>query len=318
MRKILGLILVCMIAMTLFAGCGSVDESSGIDELTPASSVSLGENQAGELKNKTPYKLYFVNEQGKLAPETRYIDNSEVSKGESNLATVLVKELITGPAKGSLLQASIPQETKVHSDVSIKDGIATVDLTKEFVEKHQGGKKNEQLTLYSIVNTLTEIQDIKSVQFKIDGKVRKDFKGSYQLDISFPRSAYLNSDQPEEQDVIKLDGDTAKENKNKGNINKGTEIEKNNQINEGQPENKINEGIEKNQPGPSIESPAKESPAKESPAKESPSKESPSKESPSKESPSKESPTKESPAKDSPAKDQKTSSDIETDLDPLE
>lgn len=311
MRKILSLILVCMIAMTLFAGCGSVDESSGIDELTPASSVSLGENQAGELKNKTPYKLYFVNEQGKLAPETRYIDNSEVSKGEANLATVLVKELITGPAKGSLLQSSIPQETKVHSDVTIKDGIATVDLTKEFVEKHQGGKKNEQLTLYSIVNTLTEIQDIKSVQFRIDGKVRKDFKGSYQLDISFPRSAYLNSDQPEEQDVIKLDGDTAKE--NKGNINKGTEIEKNKQINKGQPENKINEGIEKNQPSPSIEGPAKESPAKESPSKESPSKENPTKESPSKESPA-----KQSPAKESPAKDQKTSTDIETDLDPLE
>jgi len=289
--------------MTLFAGCGSVDKSSGIDELTPASSVSLGENQAGELKNKTPYKLYFINEQGKLAPETRYIDNTEVSKGESNLATVLVKELISGPAKGSLLQSSIPQETKVHSDVSIKDGIATVDLTKEFIEKHQGGKKNEQLTLYSIVNTLTEIKDIKSVQFKIDGKVRKDFKGSYQLDISFPRSAYLNSDQPEEQDVIKLDGDTAKE---KGNINKG------------QQENKIIEGKEKNQTSPSIESPAKESPAKESPSIESPAKESPAKESPAKESPAKESPSKENPTKESPAKDQKTSTDIETDLDPLE
>ncbi|OPX45414.1 spore germination protein GerM [Ruminiclostridium hungatei] len=321
MRKIFSLILVCAITMTLFAGCGSVDKSSGIDELTPASSVSLGENQAGELKNKTPYKLYFINEQGKLAPETRYIDNTEVSKGESNLATVLVKELISGPAKGSLLQSSIPQETKVHSDVSIKDGIATVDLTKEFIEKHQGGKKNEQLTLYSIVNTLTEIKDIKSVQFKIDGKVRKDFKGSYQLDISFPRSAYLNSDQPEEQDVIKLDGDTAKE---KGNINKGTKIENNNEIiNKGQQENKINEGKEKNQTSPSIESPAKESPAKESPAKESPAKESPAKESPAKESPAKESPAKESPSKEnptkeSPAKDQKTSTDIETDLDPLE
>jgi|GEM_PF-298014 len=303
MRKIFSLILVCVITMTLFAGCGSVDKSSGIDELTPASSVSLGENQAGELKNKTPYKLYFINEQGKLAPETRYIDNTEVSKGESNLATVLVKELISGPAKGSLLQSSIPQETKVHSDVSIKDGIATVDLTKEFIEKHQGGKKNEQLTLYSIVNTLTEIKDIKSVQFKIDGKVRKDFKGSYQLDISFPRSAYLNSDQPEEQDVIKLDGDTAKE---KGNINKG------------QQENKIIEGKEKNQTSPSIESPAKESPAKESPSIESPAKESPAKESPAKESPAKESPSKENPTKESPAKDQKTSTDIETDLDPLE
>lgn len=221
MRKIFCLVLVCVITMTLFAGCGSADKSSGIDELTPASSVSLDENQAGELKNKAPYKLYFINEQGKLAPETRYIDNAEVDKGSDNLATVLVKELISGPAKGSLLQATIPQETKVHSNVTIKGGIATVDLTKEFVDKHKGGKKNEQLTLYSIVNTLTELKDITSVQFHIDGKVRKEFKGSYQLDVAFPRSAYLNTSQPEEQDVIKLDEDSAsKGNTDKANINK--------------------------------------------------------------------------------------------------
>lgn len=226
MRKIFCLVLVCVITMTLFAGCGSADKSSGIDELTPASSVSLDENQAGELKNKAPYKLYFINEQGKLAPETRYIDNAEVDKGSDNLATVLVKELISGPAKGSLLQATIPQETKVHSKVTVKDGVATVDLTKEFVDKHKGGKKNEQLTLYSIVNTLTELKDITSVQFHIDGKARKEFKGSYQLDVAFPRSAYLNTSQPEEQDVIKLDedseskGSTDKANINKDNTNK--------------------------------------------------------------------------------------------------
>ncbi len=221
MRKILSFILVCLITMTVFSGCGSAGDSGSIDELTPASSVSLGENQAGELKDKTPYKLYFVNEQGKLSPETRYINNTEVEKGTEYLATVLVKELISGPAKGSLFQAAIPKETKVHSDVKIKDGVATVDLSKEFIEKHQGGKKNEQLTLYSIVNTLTELKDVKSVQFRIDGKVKKEFKGSYQLDMAFPRSAYLNSVQTDEKDVIKLDGDNAaKNNNNKDNINK--------------------------------------------------------------------------------------------------
>lgn len=221
MRKILSFILVCLITMTVFSGCGSAGDSGSIDELTPASSVSLGENQAGELKDKTPYKLYFVNEQGKLSPETRYINNTDVEKGTEYLATVLVKELISGPAKGSLFQAAVPKETKVHSDVKIKDGVATVDLSKEFIEKHQGGKKNEQLTLYSIVNTLTELKDVKSVQFRIDGKVRKEFKGSYQLDMAFPRSAYLNSVQTDEKDVIKLDGDNAaKNNNNKDNINK--------------------------------------------------------------------------------------------------
>jgi len=203
--------------MTLSIGCGSEDNTSDNDELNPASSVSIGESQGSELKDKTPYKLYFINDQGKLAPETRYIDNAEVAKGTENLATVLVNELINGPAKGSLLQPTIPQGTKVNSTVTIKDGIAIVDLSKEFVEKHKGGKKNEQLTLYSIVNTLTELKDIKSVQFKIDGKVRKEFKGSYQLDMTFPRSAYLNSSEPEQQDVIKLEEEVSKDNTNKNN-----------------------------------------------------------------------------------------------------
>lgn len=247
MRKIFSLILVCVITMTLFAGCGSADESSGIDELTPASSVSLGENQAGELKDKTPCKLYFINEQGKLAPETRYIDNAEVAKGNDNLATVLVKELISGPAKGSLLQATIPQDTKVHSNVLIKDGIATVDLSKDFIDKHKGGKKNEQLTLYSIVNTLTELKEVKSVQFKIDGKVKKEFKGSYQLDIAFPRSAYLITSQPEEQDVIKLDEDSAsKGNSNKADINKSN-TDKNNLDKSNTKDNPVKENPEKDQ-----------------------------------------------------------------------
>ncbi len=228
MRKIFILILVCIFTMTIFSGCGSKEDNSSIDELTPASSVSLGENQSGELKNKTPFKLYFINEQGKLAPETRYIDNNEVTKGNETLATALVKELISGPAKGSLLQASIPKDTKVHSNVSIKDGVAVVDLSKDFVDKHQGGKKNEQLTIYSIVNTLTEINDIKTVQFKIDGKVKKEFKGSYQLDAAFPRSAYLNAAQAEEQDVIKLEDENAiKDNTNNNNENKSN-IDKNN------------------------------------------------------------------------------------------
>lgn len=197
MRKILSIILVCGMIMAVFAGCMFGGGNVNNDELTPASSVSMSEDEANGLKDKTPVQLYFINEQGsKLSQETRYIKNSETTKGSAYLATAILKELINGPAKGSLLQASIPQGTTVHAEVSIKDGVASVDLSKEFIDKHPGGKKKEQLTLYSIVNTLTEIKDIKSVQFKIDGKVRKEFKGSYQIDAAYPRSAYLISAQP--------------------------------------------------------------------------------------------------------------------------
>lgn len=194
MRKLLSFILVCMVAMTIFTGCGlldNTDDTASIDELT---SGSLDDTEASVMKDKTPIQLYFVNEQGnKLSSETRYIDNAEANKGTASLATAVLKELIKGPAKGSQLKSAIPEGTTVHSDVIIKDGVATVDLSKEFINKHPGGKKQEQLTLYSIVNSLTEIKEIKSVQFKIEGKVKKEFKGSYQIDVAYPRTSYLIS-----------------------------------------------------------------------------------------------------------------------------
>lgn len=203
MRKIVSLLLVCIMITVLFTGCGLLDKmgfgEDKSDELNPVSSVTMGEDQANSLKDKSPVQLYFINEQGtKLMAETRYINLADTQKGNEVLATAILKELISGPAKGSILKPSIPKGTTVKSPVSIKNGTATVDLSKEFVDKHPGGKKQEQLTLYSIVNSLTEISDIKSVQFKIDGKVRKEYKGAYQIDIAYPRSAYLISAQPQD------------------------------------------------------------------------------------------------------------------------
>lgn len=209
MRKLLSFILTCGVIMTIFTGCALFDntgDTANSDELTPTSSVTMGDSQASVIKDKTPIQLYFINEQGnKLVLETRYIDNTEASKGNSYLATAILKELVKGPSKGSQLQASIPEGTTVHSDVSIKDGVATVDLSKEFINKHPGGKKKEQLTLYSIVNTLTEIKEIKSVQFKIEGKVKKEFKGNYQIDVAYPRTSYLISAQPTGNSSSKVD-----------------------------------------------------------------------------------------------------------------
>lgn len=210
MRKILGFVLVFGIIMTIFTGCAMLDrfgsESENNDELNPTSSVTMGENDANGVNNKTPIKLYFINDkESKLSEEIRYIDSSEASKGNEYLATLILKELIKGPAKGSLLKATIPQGTTVHANVTIKENVATVDLSKEFISKHLGGKKNEQLTLYSIVNTLTELKDIKSVQFKIEGNVVKEFKGNYQINVAYPRSAYLISAQQAADSTNKVD-----------------------------------------------------------------------------------------------------------------
>lgn len=303
MRKILSYILVCGIMMTIFTGCTVLDKGAGStnnDELTPASSVTMGEDEANSLKDKTPIQLYFINEQGnKLSQETRYIDNSESSKGNAYLATVVLKELINGPAKGSLLQASIPQGTTVHSDVTIKDGVATVDLSKEFIDKHPGGKKKEQLTLYSIVNTLTEIKDIKSVQFKIDGKVKKEFKGSYQIDVIYPRSAYLINAKPED-------------------INSLTKVDESKNIQPMKEQIKEPTKQEPTKQEPVKQEPTKQEPTKQEPVKQEPAKQEPAKQEPAKQEPAKQEPAKQEPAKKDTNKDKKANLDIGNNVDDIE
>jgi germination protein M len=289
MRKILSFILVCGIMMTIFTGCTLLDKlgagSANNDELTPTSSLTMGEDESNSLKDKTPIQLYFINEQGnKLAPETRYIKNSDSSRGNAYLATIVLKELIKGPAKGSLLQASIPEGTTVHADITIKDGVATVDLSKEFIDKHPGGKKREQLTLYSIVNTLTEIKDIKSIQFKVDGKVRKEFKGNYQIDVAYPRSAYLITSKPEEVNSF-TKNDEAK--------NKNMQPTK----------EQIKEPIKQE---PTKQEPIKQEPTKQEPIKQEPTKQEPIKQEPTKQEPIKQEPTKQEPTKQEPAKQEPT------------
>lgn len=246
MRKILAFILLSVFMMLIISGCG-FGGNENVDELTPASSVSLNE-QSPELKDKTAVKLYFINEQGtKLAAETRYINKAEASKGTEALATAIVRELISGPAKGSLLQATIPKGTAVHSNVTIKDGVATVDFSKEFIDKHPGGKKKEQLTLYSVVNSLTELKDIKTVQFKIDGKVKKDFKGNYQIDVAYPRSAYLNTADTNDQRVIQTDGKAETKDTEKDSQDKKADVKTDTKTNDTTTKDKTGEQVKDNE-----------------------------------------------------------------------
>lgn len=195
MRKLLSIITVCVLAAAVLAGCGVLQKFGwfkGTDEeLHPASSIVMNEDEAKKLTDKYPVRLYFAGEDNKLRLEIRYIMAAEAKKSTSNLASTIVKELINGPANGSRLKATIPTGTALRGPVSVKDGVATVDLSKEFKDKHPGGKDAEQLTIYSIVNSLTELKDIQEVKFLVNGKVSKEYKGNYQFDLPFPRSPAL-------------------------------------------------------------------------------------------------------------------------------
>ena len=213
MRKIISIILV-VASIIMFSGC-SVLQKLGLqkepeDELRPVSSIIIGENEASKLTDKTPLRLYFANEDNtKLKLEIRYVDSTDIKDSTSNMATAIVNELIKGPSDERLFKRTVPAEAKLLSPVSIKNKVATVDFSKEFKTKHPGGKDAEKMTIYSIVNSLTELEEIEKVRFLIEGKEQKEFMGHFKFDALFPRSPQLISKDRAETTTGIAEGDNS-------------------------------------------------------------------------------------------------------------
>jgi len=209
MKKIILIATVLMVAVLLISGCMKTTDKAlkqlEEEELRPVSSIVLSEEEARRLNEKLPVTLYFSNQDGtRLINEIHYISMDEAKQGTEKLASVLVKELIKGPSS-SELKATIPEGASLRSPVKIEGRTAIVDMTKEFVDNHPGGKEAEELTIFSIVNTLTELKDIETVKFLINGKEQKEFKGNFRFDNEFPRNEAL-IDRKQSFSVLPEDG----------------------------------------------------------------------------------------------------------------
>jgi germination protein M len=121
--------------------------------------------------------IYFANysdNQESLVPEIH-----KISK-DANFYKSVIEELIKGPLSKELYP-TIPFDTKVNS-VTIKEGLATVDFSKEIitnVEQIPHSSMTENLAIYSIVNTLTNFEEIKKVKITVEGKDSGQIDGLY-------------------------------------------------------------------------------------------------------------------------------------------
>lgn len=142
------------------------NKDATLSEYTPQEEIS------DEQFRSTIVKLYFKEvASNNLRVESKSVDAKELI---SNPYLTLVNLLIQGPSDANL-QSAIPQGTQV-LNVSLSGDTIVVDLSNEFVENHAGGAEAESATIYSIVNTLTELTEVNAVKFLIDGQEGKAFK----------------------------------------------------------------------------------------------------------------------------------------------
>lgn len=137
-----------------------------ITEYTPQEEMSDDEIR------KTIISLYFKNiETNSLIAEAKCIDVKELYKEPYSY---LINLLIAG-AESEKLESAIPEGTKVNS-CTLKGNTVYVDLSKEFVDNAPSGIKEESIVVYSIVNTLTELNEVYGVKFLINGEENHSFK----------------------------------------------------------------------------------------------------------------------------------------------
>ena len=169
-KKVLLIVLLIVILLIyvylIYQNIPEKAEENQIQEYTPQEEITQ------EQLRQTVVSLYFNNKDTNiLMPEARSIDAKELSK-EPYLK--LINLLIEGP-KDEKLEKTIPEGTKVNK-IEVKNNIAIIDFSKEFIENHEGGAEKESKTIYAIVNTLTQLNEVDGVKIRIDGEENKCFK----------------------------------------------------------------------------------------------------------------------------------------------
>ena len=128
-------------------------------------------------------KLYFTNADGTdFQIEDRVV---EVNANQAREKTIL-EQLIAGPLEKGYYP-TVPADTKIRDVTTTKDGICYVNLSQDFLTKTATVNINDVVTVYSIVNSLCELEEVDKVQFLMEGEKIEDYKGV--LDFSTPFTA---------------------------------------------------------------------------------------------------------------------------------
>ena len=133
---------------------------------------------------KAAIRLYFANEAGTmLVPVTR----TDFYNTNVPMEQYVVEQLIQGP-RGEGSYASLPGTSKL-TGVTSRDGICYVSFDASFLTENFTA--SPEVVIYSIVNTLTELNGISKVQISIGDPPEPAFKDTIALGMPLERKLDL-------------------------------------------------------------------------------------------------------------------------------
>ena len=164
---VITLILIIIAGIFIYNNISIENTNDKYEDYTPEEEIS------DEQMRQTKVILFFANaETGELESETKIVD-----------ANILIKEpykeimnwLIKGP-QSSNLKKLIPDGTAMH-DIKVEKSCAIINLSNEFLNYETD--ENKLKIINSIVNTLTNLKEINSIKFLINGEENENLSEIY-------------------------------------------------------------------------------------------------------------------------------------------
>ena len=147
----------------------NVKDQTIVEEYTPEEEIS--EDQL----RQTIVSLYFPNkETNELEPEARLIDIKEILEKPYEK---MVNLLIQGPKDEGKVKI-IPENTKLLSS-QLDGDCLTLDFSSDFLNYDKTDEKTKKNLMISIVNTLTQLNEVNSLKILIDGNENEEFGEIY-------------------------------------------------------------------------------------------------------------------------------------------
>lgn len=162
-KKIIIAVIFIIVVIILIICSVSTEVENNVENITE---IEPEEEITDDVLRQTDVTLYFADStSGILVKEIRKVDSKELIDSPYRYVLDL---LIKGPDTKELSNP-IPEGTKVNS-LLFEKGIITVDFSEEFT--NSSGTNS----IYSIVNTLTEFNEVNGVKITVNGEVKDGLK----------------------------------------------------------------------------------------------------------------------------------------------
>ena len=203
MKKFGQFFIILLVALSLLA-C----DKSGTDQTVEAQNKNVVQENSGQTMKENASEEENAKEASNLVEDKEvqaeklegslyYPSKDYIATGDEGNKYIQVPVTLEASSKEDLAKEAQALLEKEATDdqgenfvkpgqiksISLKDGIAYVDLAKD--QFTSGGSLDEEVFLGQVVKTLTSFKDIEGVQFLVDGQEAESLLGHYDLSQVF-------------------------------------------------------------------------------------------------------------------------------------